>query len=221
MPRRFVSLQEPPPAYSPVASTTKGEREDGIATKPTWPLYDELIEFLVGNKPVQCWAHQGILCQSSPAIKQLLSPLGDGRNLASIRLRKLCPDEFRFFIQWMYTKTLAHEDLESPNPAFFRLVRLYAVAELFETEALQNNIIDTIVRLCERYNSVPTPQDTQIMYLELRGGRQLRRLVVDLFVWKRTDHLVLTHKHPWSVYVRYLAGERPLIAVDLLGMKPS
>jgi hypothetical protein len=205
MPRRFEHFQEPPPAYSPIGSTTKGERGDNIVRKATWPLYDRLIEFLVGDGPVQLWAHQGIFCENSPLLSKLLISPGISRNSASIRLRKVHPDEFRFFTQWMYTKSLAHEDLDSPNPAFFRLVRLYAVAELFEIEALQNNVVDAIVRLCEKYNSVPTPQDTQIMYAGLRGGRQLRKLVVDLFVWKRTDDLVLTHKHPWSVFVRFLS----------------
>ncbi len=62
---------------------------------------------------------------------------------------------------------------------------------------MRNAIVDETVRLSEKYNSVPTPNDTQTLDQELREKCGLRDLVVDLFVWKKTDNLVQTHEDSW------------------------
>ena len=94
---------------------------------------------------------------------------------------------------------MAHEELEATHPAFFRLIKLYALADRLEVEGLRNAIIDETARLSDKYNSVPTPNDTQTMDAELQDKCGLRDLVVDLFVWKKTDNLVETHEDPWLV----------------------
>ena len=44
---------------------------------------------------------------------------------------------------------------------------------------------------------MPTPNDTQTMDAEVRGKCGLRELVVDLFVWKKTDNIVQMHEDSW------------------------
>lgn len=106
-------------------------------------------------------------------------------------------DDFQFFEQWIYSRSLAHEELEATHPAFFKLIRLYALADQLEVEGLRNAIVDETMRLSEKWNSVPTPNDTVTMDEMVREGCGLRSLIVDLFVWKKTDNLVENHEDVW------------------------
>ena len=64
-------------------------------------------------------------------------------------------------------------------------------------EALRNDIIDMTIQLSEKWNSVPTPDDTRLIEEEVREKTALRMLIVDLFVYKKTDQLVEKHQDPW------------------------
>jgi len=50
------------------------------------------------------------------------------------------------------------------SPKYFLLIDLYGMSDRLLTTALSNYIIDTIARLSETTNSVPTPSDTWILY---------------------------------------------------------
>lgn len=107
------------------------------------------------------------------------------------------PSDFEFFVQWLYTHTLAHEELDVPKPAYFKLIRLYILADSLQIEALKNDVIDEIIQLCEKWNSVPTPDDTKEIEANTLPGVGLRKLAVDLFVFKKTDQLVQKHEDSW------------------------
>ena len=64
-------------------------------------------------------------------------------------------------------------------------------------QALKNKIVDTIAALADDTNSVPTPDDTRVLYEEIEETTPLRKLVVDLFAIKKTDRLVETHEDSW------------------------
>ena len=81
---------------------------------------------------------------------------------------------------------LSHEELDVSKPAHFRLIRLYILADLLRIEALRNDIIDKTIQIAEKWNSVPTPEKTA-----------LKMLIVDLFVYKKTDQLVERHQDSW------------------------
>jgi hypothetical protein len=54
-----------------------------------------------------------------------------------------------------------------------------------------------MAELAEQTNSVPTPTDTYILYESIRDNAPVRRLVLDLFAYKKTDNLVATHPDDW------------------------
>ena len=44
--------------------------------------------------------------------------------------------DFEYFVQWMYTRTLTHENLDGPHPAYFRLVRLWKVGDWLQVSEI-------------------------------------------------------------------------------------
>ncbi|PNS21414.1 hypothetical protein CAC42_1193 [Sphaceloma murrayae] len=62
----------------------------------------------------------------------------------------------------------SHQDGDLRNsqgsPKYFLLIDLYGLSDRILTTSLSNHIIDTIARLSETTNSVPTPSDTWLLY---------------------------------------------------------
>ncbi|KAG8630019.1 hypothetical protein KVT40_001638 [Elsinoe batatas] len=50
------------------------------------------------------------------------------------------------------------------SPKYFLLIDLYALSDRLLTTSMSNHIIDTVARLSETTNSVPTPSDTWLLY---------------------------------------------------------
>lgn len=96
---------------------------------------------------------------------------------------------------------LTHNDGDLRNvagsPKYFLLLDLYSLSDKLLTSSLSNNILDTMSRLSESTNSVPTPSDTWILYDTIRDSAPMRRLVLDLFAYKKTDKLLESHKDEW------------------------
>lgn len=111
-------------------------------------------------------------------------------------------DVFDYFLYWLYTRTLDHEAvdaIEPTKPAYFWLLHLYCMVDKFDIESCKNAIVDKVAKLAEETNSVPTPTDTWIIF-EVFGSQdcnKMRKLVVDLFAWKRTDNLLDNHEDEW------------------------
>ena len=70
---------------------------------------------------------------------------------------------------------------------------------MLQAPSLKNAIIDTLASIADSTNSVPTPDDTHATYGEDVGEdmTSLSALTLDLFVWKKTAHLVGTHPDSW------------------------
>ena len=111
-------------------------------------------------------------------------------------------DVFDYFLCWLYTRRLDHEAVdavEPVKPAYFWLLHLYCMVDKFGVESCKNAIVEKVAKLAEETNSVPTPTDTWIIF-ETFGNQEhnkMRRLVVDLFAWKRTDNLLDSHEDEW------------------------
>lgn len=76
--------------------------------------------------------------------------------------------------------------------------------------SLKNAIIDNICQIADATNSVPTPDDTCAIWSDDTAGdmSQMERLVLDLFVWKKTGHLINTHPDSWDErFLRSLVGK--------------
>lgn len=98
--------------------------------------------------------------------------------------------DISYLAQYLYTRTLSHELLTGPNPAYFLLLRLYILASTFGISSCKNAVLDMVVRVSERSNSVVMPGDTVMVYKYTRQGDKLRILLVDLFVWKQCGRVV-------------------------------
>jgi len=83
------------------------------------------------------------------------------------------------------------------KPAYYTLLHVYVLADRLALEGLRNAIVDTMSDLADRTNSVLTPSDTRILYDGVRDSAPLRRLVLDLFAFKKTDRLLETHGDSW------------------------
>ncbi|KAJ9620969.1 hypothetical protein H2203_007556 [Taxawa tesnikishii (nom. ined.)] len=99
------------------------------------------------------------------------------------------------------TTAATHHDGDLRNaagsPKYFLLLDLYALSDRLLTTRLSNHILDTLARLSEATNSVPTPSDTWILYDSIRDSAPVRRLVLDLFAYKKTDKLLESHRDEW------------------------
>ena len=111
-------------------------------------------------------------------------------------------DVFDYFLYWLYTRRLDHEAVdavEPVKPAYFWLLHLYCLVDKLGVVACKNAIVEKVASLAEETNSVPTPTDTWIVFETFASQQQncMRRLVVDLFAWKRTDNLLDQHEDEW------------------------
>lgn len=119
-----------------------------------------------------------------------------------LRLPEDRSDVFDYFLYWLYTRRLDHEAVdavEPVKPAYFWLLHLYCLVDKLGVHSCKNAIVEKVASLAEDTNSVPTPTDTWIVF-ETFGAREddcMRRLVVDLFAWKRTDNLLDCHEDEW------------------------
>lgn len=106
--------------------------------------------------------------------------------------------------QYVMADARADGDLRNVqgSPKYFLLIDLYGLSDRLLTPELNNHILNTIARLSESTNSVPTPSDTRILYDQIRDTAPLRALVLDLFAYKKTDKLLASHKDEW--HARFL-----------------
>lgn len=156
----------------------------------------------VGSAGVEKFVHKELLCSISPVFEAAFNPvygfLEAGTSTFSLPEERL--DIFEHFIQWLYTRTLDHEDILTQHPAFFRLIRLYMFADKVQASTLKNAIVDMMVRLALETNACPTAQDTQLLYCETAESAKLRVIVLDMFEYKKTGRLIKTHDGHWWVY---------------------
>ncbi|KAL9610995.1 MAG: hypothetical protein Q9167_004340 [Letrouitia subvulpina] len=168
-------------------------------------LFRTIVTVTVGpdQHPFPC--HLELLCSVSPFFTAAFSPAYNFREsrAATLALPAARSCDFEYLVQWMYTRTLTHEELVPPHwgggagPAFFRLIRLWILADELQVEGAKNAAVDRLAAVADGANAVPTPDDTHTVFEEAREGCGLAGLVVDLFAYKRTEALVEGHEDCW------------------------
>ena len=146
--------------------------------------------------------HTPILTTLSPFFRAALSPVSAFLEATTntVSLPEASPPIFSYFVQYAYTRSLAHEELEAENPAFFWLVRLWKLAGYLGCEALRNDILGEVGRCADKWNAVFSPNDTRELWNdEGEGLKGLKKMCVDLFVYKKTDSLMIGHEDSWLV----------------------
>ncbi|KAL8766414.1 MAG: hypothetical protein Q9209_006790 [Squamulea sp. 1 TL-2023] len=183
------------------------------STPPARSLFKTILTITVGEEKRPFLVHREVLCSVSPFFAAALNPSYDFRESRSstLHLPSARPVDFEYLVQWIYTRTLTHEEVAAPHPAYFRLIRLWILADELQVEGCKNAIVDFIAKTADESNSVPTPDDTVTVFGGgeggVREGAGLRGLVVDLFAWKKTDHLVEGHEDTWDeTFLRLLVA---------------
>ncbi|KAL8970752.1 MAG: hypothetical protein Q9197_003651 [Variospora fuerteventurae] len=179
---------------------------------PTRSLFKTPLTVTVGPASQAFHVHREALIAASPFFAACLNPAYAFRESAAhatVHLPAARAVDFEFLVQWIYTGALDHEELDAADhPAYFRLIRLWLLADALQVEGCKNGVVDAMARVADRSNSVPTPDDTRTVFGPdegVREGAGLRALVVDLFAWKKTDQLVEGHEDSWDeVFMRLL-----------------
>ncbi|KAL8998351.1 MAG: hypothetical protein Q9169_002564 [Polycauliona sp. 2 TL-2023] len=170
---------------------------------PARSLFQTILTVTVGEEKRPFLVHREVLCAVSPYFAAALNPTYDfcESRSSTMNLSFARPVDFEYLVQWIYTRTLTHEEISTAHPAYFRLIRLWILADELQVGGCKNDIIDFMAKTADATNSVPTPDDTVTIFGEngVREGCGLRSLVVDLFAWKKTDHLVEGHDDSWFV----------------------
>ncbi|MCJ1351337.1 MAG: hypothetical protein MMC33_001321 [Icmadophila ericetorum] len=187
------------------------ERQAPFELPPTRTLYKTTTTILVGpdNCPITYQVHTPILIKHSTFFAAALrsdSPFVESVSASNtVRLPDCIPKTFEYFVQWLYTKSLAHEGLDGKSPPeFFQLVKLWKLAGYLQAEECRNAVLDKVARVAEAKNSVPCPDDISALWDEDGAGAGdtgnggLRDLVLDLFVWKKTKSLLLKSEGYWD-----------------------
>ena len=157
---------------------------------------------LIGPTEAQRLVPRELLTSISPFFNAALSGTYAEGLSQTVKLPEDRPDVWDYFQYWLYTRRLDHEAvdaIEPIKPAYFWLLHLYCLVDKLGVIPCKNDIVDKLAMLAEQTNSVPTPTDTCIIF-DSFGSREedcMRRLVVDLFAWKRTDNLLDQHEDEW------------------------
>lgn len=162
-------------------------------------LFRTIVTITVGPEAHRFWVHREILLAVSPFFAAALNPSYGFKESASstCNLPEARVEDFKYFVQWLYTHNLDHEDLGGANPAFYHLIHLYILADHLGVSLLKNKILETIGRISDKANACPAPADTRLVEAKTAAVSKLRTLVLDLFVWKTTDNLLLSHPDDW------------------------
>lgn len=162
-------------------------------------LFKTIVTVTVGPNAYPFSVHKEILSTVSPFFAAALNPsYGFKESTASTcHLPEARVEDFKYFVQWLYTQSLEHEDLKGPHPAFYHLIHLYILADQLGVSLLKNKIVETVGWVSDRTNACPAPADTKLLDAKTTMGSNLRTLVLDLFVWKTTDKLLLEHQDDW------------------------
>ena len=185
--------KHPPPKSSPLSSAYF------LPSSPTRNLFKTIVTITVSPKRQPFYVHLESLCAVSPFFAAAFNKnynFAESRS-ATLNLPEARAEDFEYFVQWLYTQTLNHEELVGLHPAYFRLLRLYIMADAMGVTKLKNDVVDAIAALADSSNSVPTAEDTRMVYGEMSDTSLIRKLVLDLFLWKKTENLIETHPDSW------------------------
>ena len=123
----------------------------------------------------------------------------------SVSLPEMEPKIFTYFVQWLYAhdiassaeRSLVHPNLQTKNPAFNHMIKLYKVATFFECEELKNDCLDMISKTAEKMNAVTGPEDTHTVWQMEEECEGLKALVLDLFYGMKVEALISEAEGNW------------------------
>jgi hypothetical protein len=159
--------------------------------------FGSTAELLVGPHQVRFIIHKELLEHYSLFFTAALNGCFVEGLEQCVKLPEERLDAFEHFVHWLYTQQLDNSLYKDGKPTYFLLLDIYSLADRLCVEKLRNQTVDKIAELSEQTNSVLTPSDTYILYDTIRDSSPLRKLVLDLFAFKKTDNLLANHPDDW------------------------
>ena len=169
-------------------------------------MLKNVVDVAVGDSQDRFLIHRELLMHHSRFFAAALAGNFYESRTQCVTLADESADIFGIFVEWLYTQTLNQAAfLSGSRPRFFLMLELYAFADRHSIEALCNAAVDIIASLADKTNSVPTPSDTDQLYETIRETAPIRDLILDLFIFKKTESLLDSHPDEWNpVFLRDL-----------------
>ncbi|KAF2174869.1 hypothetical protein K469DRAFT_612849 [Zopfia rhizophila CBS 207.26] len=183
------------PATLPPPYTSTGTRTFSLRTNIK--TFTSTTELFIGPKPTRFLLHTSLLTSHSPYFRAALTGPFLESTSQSIKLPDISVEVFELCVGWLYTGDIHPIPFKYGKPAYYTLLNLYIVADRLCFEGLRNRIVDIMADLADSTNSVLTPSDTRILYEQISENAPIRKLVLDLFAFKKTDKLLQTHSDKW------------------------
>ncbi|KAK7540680.1 uncharacterized protein J3D65DRAFT_549528 [Phyllosticta citribraziliensis] len=192
---------EPPPTFHPprlaLALLTRTLSTWRPKHRTQFKTFQTISTILVGPTEQPYLVHREVLAHHSAFFGAALNHTFAEGLSQELSLPAEDVGTFELFLHWAYTGTLDDVFQRQGKVAFYLLLNLYGLADRLSVEKLRNATVDKLAELAEKSNSVPTPSDTCTLYDDIRDTALLRKLVVDLFAFKKTDVLLATHPDEW------------------------
>ncbi|KAH7138232.1 hypothetical protein B0J11DRAFT_421763 [Dendryphion nanum] len=184
------------PTILPPPYTSTGMKNGSLRTNPE--DFCTTAEVLVGPEPPTSFIlHTSLLTSQSPYFRAALNGPFLESTTKSIRLQDESVNIFELCVSWLYTGSIHPLPFKDGKPAYYTLLHLYILADRLCFEGLRNRIVDVISDLADSTNSVLTPSDTRILYEQIGDHTTIRKLILDLFAFKKTDKLLDEHADRW------------------------
>ncbi|MCJ1422540.1 hypothetical protein MMC29_000420 [Sticta canariensis] len=178
-----------------------GNPRPGTSTPilPTRHLFQTIVNIAVGRTTEVVPVHRELLCSVSPVFEATFNrELGFRESHTSYcTLPETRVEVFQYFVQWLYTRSLEHEDLVGSKPAYSRLIRMYVLGDLLGATMLKNAVIDKMVEVVNQTLACPIPADTELLYQNTMETAKLRILMLDVFENRNIEKLIKTHEGNW------------------------
>ncbi|KAF2419759.1 hypothetical protein EJ08DRAFT_665833 [Tothia fuscella] len=183
---------------STYAAAQRG-RDRNFCLRTAFKSFDTTSTIVVGPTKTEFLVHKDVATQQSPYFAAALNGSFSEGDSQTITLEEVDAKIFEHVVLWLYAGRLEYTEFffKDGKPTYFTLLDIYSLADRLLIEGLRNAVVDRMAELAEATNSVPTPTDTHILYDSIRENSPLRRLILDLFAFKKTDNLISTHPDSW------------------------
>ena len=165
----------------------------------SFSMLKNIVDIAVGELEKPFLIHRELLVHHSRFFAAALTGDFYESQTQRVMLADESTDIFGIFAEWLYTQELKEAAfLSGSRPRFFLMLELYAFADRHSIEALCNATVDIVASLADKTNSVPTPSDTDQLYETIRDTAPIRNLILDLFIFKKTESLLDSHPDEWN-----------------------
>ncbi|KAL8810445.1 MAG: hypothetical protein Q9200_002572 [Gallowayella weberi] len=159
-----------------------------MATQPSKPplthfLSDVIIQLKTPATDEVFHVHKALLCHHSPVFRAMLEHDWMEKQDGIIVLKEEDHETFRRFILWLYCGTVIDQDEDLSTIPFRKLIDCYFLADRRDVTAMQNYIIDTVIRKSRAEKTFFCSLQRQI-WKNTPQQSLLRKYMVDILVFK-------------------------------------